>query len=317
MGLASPSAVLDHAPALRACLTSVAQAMAAQGVEELPASMEDIIIKFSSSAASKWRSEVVTRIRQNIKSGATEEFVTTMLESGGSGGGSWMATPSAAQHCLTNQEFTTSSRLRMNLDVHRTPPDRNLTCAHKGGQRVGFRTCRQAADAKGLHPLLCKLGGHVVARHDKIRDVVATLIHETLDVPVHTEQRPPGDQPDDRHPDVDYYDSRMVRQYLDVEVVTPHARAQPGASSLRRPGALLEIEEGKKRRKYDTLRLTPAVLTHLGRIGSGLQSFFRGLGIGADERARSDSISRCYQTIACALQRENVKILAAAAPLLP
>ena len=116
---------------------------------------------------------------------------------------------------------------------------------------------------------------------------------------------------------MDYYDSRMVRQYLDVEVVTPHARAQPGASSLRRPGALLEIEEGKKRRKYHTLRLTPAVLTHLGRIGCGLQSLVRGLGIGADDRARSGSISACYQTIACALQRENVKILAAAAPLLP
>lgn len=58
----------------------------------------------------------------------------------------------AAQHCLTNQEFTTSVRVRMNLDVHRTPPDLTLTCAHKGGQRVGFRMCRQAADPKGLHP---------------------------------------------------------------------------------------------------------------------------------------------------------------------
>ena len=90
----------------------------------------------------------------------------------------------------------------------------------------------------------------MVVRHDAIRDVQAGMITEHMGVPVHAEQRPPGDLPDERRPDIDYHDKRMVRQYLDVAVVTPHIRALPGDARLRRAGALIEREESNKIRKY-------------------------------------------------------------------
>ena len=148
----------------------------------MPAKAADMLHTFSSAIANSWRSEVVTRIRQNIARGATNEYVTTMHELGGSGAGSWMAFPSEPRHCLTSQEIVIAARLRMHLDVHLKPPAGNIKCAHKGGQRTGFRTCDQHVSEKGLHGLLCKLGGHVIARHDSLRDAIARLISELLEI---------------------------------------------------------------------------------------------------------------------------------------
>ena len=72
---------------------------------------------------------------------------------------------------------------------------------------------------------------------------------------MHTEQHLPGVQPDDRHPDIDYVDYRNIRQYLDVEVVTPHPRALPGDAALHRAGSLIETGESFKRRRYSMVSL--------------------------------------------------------------
>ena len=316
MGLASGSALLDKAPALRACLQGVVTGMSAQGVD-LPTGMNDVLLLGSTGAASRWRSEVVSRISSDIRSGATEEYVTTMLESGGSGGGSCFAVPTLPHHCLTNQEFATASRLRMYLDVHEKRPGHDLHCLHKGGRQSGYQVCNQVVDLKGLHGLMCKRGGLVVGRHDALRDVLAGMITEHMGVPAHTEQRPPGDLPDERRPDIDYHDKRMVRQYLDVAVVTPHIRALPGDARLHRAGALIEREESNKRRKYHMLSLTPFVLSHLGRMGGGCQGIIKAFAGGLSDRERSSAIDGCYQHLAATLQRGNVALLAASAPLIP
>ena len=144
--------------------------------------------------------------------------------------------------------------------------------ARTRGRNAGYQVCNQVAGTKGLHSLLCKKGGFVVRRHDTVRDLFANMLTEMLGIPAHTEQHPPGELPDNRRPDVDYFDKNLVRQYLDIAVVTPHTRALPGSAAVHRQGALIEREESSKRRKYHTLGLTPVVMSHLGRFGGGSQS---------------------------------------------
>jgi len=156
----------------------------------------------------------------------------------------------------------------------------------------------------------------VLDRHDTIRDLLAKLAADMMGVPAHVEQHPPGILPDDRRPDIDYYDKRLVRQYLDVAIVTPYFRALPGSSALHRAGALIEREESNKRRKYHWLSLTPVVLSHLGRLGGGCQSLVKAFACGSSDKERSLTIDGCYQLLACALQRANVALLAAAGPLI-
>ncbi|CAK0899064.1 unnamed protein product, partial [Prorocentrum cordatum] len=295
-GLAGGSALLDRAPALRACLEGVVTGMSAQGVD-LPTGTKDVLLPGSAGAASRWLSEVVSRIGSDIRSGATEECVTTMLESDGGGGGSCFAVPTLPHHCLTNQEVATASRLQMHLEVHEKRPGHDFHCLHRGGRQSGYQVRSQAVDLKGLQGLMCKRWGLVVGRHDALRDVLAGMITEQVDI--------------------DYHDKRMVRQCLDVAVVTPHIRALPWDARLHRAGALIAREESNKRRKYHMLSLTPFVLSHLGRMGGGGQGRIKAFADGLSERERSSAIDGCYQHLAATLQRGSVALLAAAAPLIP
>ena len=77
-------------------------------------------------------------------------------------------------------------------------------------------------------------------------------------------------------------------------------------------GALIEIEEGVKRRKYRHLPLIPGVVSHLGRLGAGIQGLIKLANRQPIESERSAQINLNYQCIACALQKGNVNILAKA-----
>ena len=53
-------------------------------------------------------------------------------------------------------------------------------------------------------------------------------------------------QEDARRPDISYLDHRGMRQWIDVAVVTPHARSLPGQAAMNRVGALCESMESMK-----------------------------------------------------------------------
>ena len=250
-----------------------------------------------------------------MESGSTADQSVAMKASSGVGAGAWMGVPSQQDHYLTDQEVVTAVRLRMHMEVFVQQPVRangmHMTCAHRNQQTV----CGAALDTFGLHSLLCRLGGHVVRRHNKERDTLAGILSRVLDTTVHVEQHAPEVQDDARRPDISYLDHRGMRQWIDVAVVTPHARSLPGQAAMNRIGALCESMESTKRRKYNMLSLQPAVMEHLGHMGQGLRTIIRSVHRHADPFRRAKLIDSAYQTLAAALQRSNVTLLAAAGEL--
>ena len=79
--------------------------------------------------------------------------------------------------------------------------------------------------------------------------------------------------------------------------------------------ALCESIEATKRRKYDMLSNHPAVMDHLSHMGQGMYTMIRSVHRDADPFRRARMIDAAYQTMAAALQRANVTLLAAAGEL--
>ena len=136
-----------------------------------------------------------------------------------------------------------------------------------------------------------------------------------LETTVHIEQHPAEVQDDARRPDICYIDHRGIRQWIDVAVVSPHPRSLPGQAALTRVGALCQSMEATKRRKYHMLSLYPAVMEHLGHMGQGICALIRSVTKNVDPYQRSQVVDAAYQTMATALQRANVTLLAAAGEL--
>ena len=63
------------------------------------------------------------------------------------------------------------------------------------------------------------------------------------------------------------------------------------------------------------LSIYPAVMEHLGHMGQGLCTLIRSIHKHADPFQRFRMVDMAYQTIAVALQRANVTLLAAAGDL--
>ena len=313
---AGPDLLLEQSPVLCASLCSILGQLDAQSSLDLPALSSTVLQEAGETKlASKWRASVVTRTKQTFESGATDAQVTAMRESGGRGAGLWLALPTQPSHHLTDQEFTTACRLRMSLDIFRRDPHQSSTCKRRGGQRTGYRVCQAQLDLSGLHALLCNLGGHVISRHNRIRDILARLVQGQVSSTVLTEQHT-GQDIDNRHPDISFQDHNGRRHHIDVEIVTTHPRSLVGTSTVQRAGALIETGEATKRRKYSHVSLLPAVMSHLGRFGEGFQSLVRTASRQPEDSQRSAAIAAMYQDIGAELQRANVVLLGAAGPLI-
>jgi hypothetical protein len=317
MDVASPQSLLDRAVGVRASLEESIVSLSALGAS-IPTDLNLALTHTEgvSKLARQWRSEVVARISNNVESGAANEHVNCMRESGGTGSGGWLNFPRAPSHHFTNQEFRTAVRLRMHLDVFSKGPTQTLRCKHQASFQRGGRICNEPLDTKGHHALLCKLGGLVVRRHNEGRDCLAELISARVQSTVHVEQHTPDMTSDQRHPDIDFYDHNQRHVFVDIEVCTPHAGSPSSSGALPRAGTLIETAEGVKRRKYRHLIIMPAVCSHLGRFGKSVQSVLRLICRETDEAQRSASINACYQTLGCQIQKSNVALLGAAWSLL-
>ncbi len=314
-GQPNAEAVLQRCAPLESCLRQVVLTLTGNGVDDLPSLSAALEFTETPKLAAHWRSAVLARCKTLIESGSAPDQVVAMKASSGSGAGAWMGVPSQQAHYLTDQEVVTAIRLRMCMEVYVDRPvasnGMHMTCAHRNQHTV----CGAALDTFGTHALLCRLGGHVVRRHNKLRDTMAGILAGVLDTTVHVEQHAPEVQDDARRPDICYIDHRGTRQWIDVAVVTPHPRSLPGQAAMTRVGALCESMESMKRRKYNMLSIYPAVMEHLGHMGQGLCTVLRSVHKHADPFRRARMIDAAYQTMAAALQRANVTLLAAAGDL--
>ena len=84
---------------------------------------------------------------------------------------------------------------------------------------------------------------------------------------------------------------------------------------MHRAGSLIETGESFKRRKYSMVSLLPAVMSHLGRFGTGFQTILKSVNRQPKDGERSAAIVEMYQSIGAELQRANVALLQAAGPL--
>jgi hypothetical protein len=314
-GQPNAEAVLQRCAPLEACLQQVIHTLTTDGVDDLPNVSAALGFTGTPKLASHWRSAVLARCKTLVESGSTPDQIVAMNASSGAGAGAWMGVPSQHEHYLTDQEVVTAARMRMCMEVYVMQPMRangmHMTCAHRNQQTI----CGAALDTFGAHSLLCRLGGHVVRRHNKLRDTLGRVLSNVLETTVHIEQHAPEIQDDARRPDVCYIDYRGMRQWIDVAVVTPHSRSLPGQAAITRVGALCESMEAMKRRKYNMLSIHPAVMEHLGHMGQGLCTILRSVHRHADPFRRARMIDAAYQTMAATLQRANVTLLAAAGDL--
>ena len=140
-----------------------------------------------------------------------------------------------------------------------------------------------------------------------MRDDLADLLREPecAAQSVLVEQNSPDTPTENMRPDIVFHDHRGWVRHIDVEICTPYLNRTPHY----RPGALIEQLEAVKRRKYMHLPLTPFVMSHLGRIGTGATGLLKSVYRDADDSSRSKCINRAYQTIACVVQKRNVTIL--------
>ena len=97
---------------------------------------------------------------------------------GGVGSGQWGQLPTNPHERLTDQQFVTAARLRMGYDVFRN----GGACQHRNRD-----TCGHPRDLKGRHALTCATGGGTVARHNRVRDALFSMISEKSPTPVHLE----------------------------------------------------------------------------------------------------------------------------------
>ena len=148
------------------CLQRAVDMLTGNGVDDLPSLGAAFEFHGSPKLASHWRSGVLARCKTQVESGSTPEQMVAMRASSGSGAGAWMGVPSCHAQHLSDQEITTAVRLRMCMEVFE---QHSAFCIHHNRETV----CGAALDPFGTHALLCRLGGHVLRRHNRLRDKLA------------------------------------------------------------------------------------------------------------------------------------------------
>ena len=305
LGDCSTSLFVQRNAPLSAALTTVNERLSHLGAD-FSDGFDAAVEENTKRLSRRWKDEAHSRIVTKLGSEVSQNQNISFHESSGTGSGSWLNFPREAKHNFTDIEFQVSVRLRMNLAV--IQPSTHQHCRHYSAQGA---VCGSQVDALGLHPLLCKVGGHVIRRHDAVRDELAVILNdaESSAQGALVEQNAPDTPAANMRPDIVFHDYRGRVKHVDVELCTSHPQRMSGQY---RPGVLIEQLEGVKRRKYQHLPLLPFVVSHLGRFGASAQGLFKLIFRSSDEQHRSACIANAYQSIACVIQKYNVRLLSTA-----
>ena len=190
------------------------------------------------------------------------------------------------------------------------PRDANALCAlrnHNG-------PCNQQLDPGGRHALSCKIGGHVVRRHDRIVRWLAKWLQARTDADVLVEQVLPDPADNDRL-DVTYMVAGR-RVWIDVAVVSVLSEdPRHTARRARTDGVAARDAEQRKRNRYRGLA-TPFVVEIGGRPGDSARGVIARMALDEGSGPSAD-VAAAWQSLAAILQAETSEIEFLAAGWLP
>ena len=205
--------------------------------------------------------------------------------------------------------------------LRQQPAGQSQQCGHRYVESQ--RQCAGVLDRRGLHALVCNVGGGVDHRHNGIRDWLADTVTDLTGQAASIEQSVPrwnrivrvsgADTVERARLDVVFTNRRGQRVYLDVVVPTA-GTTNPETARTRaaRDGAAAARAADGKRVRYPGPDLVPFAVEALGRPGRDAIAFMRSLAP-ADPETRTVVLGAAWQALSVKLQMENAELLLSAA----
>ena len=222
---------------------------------------------------------------------------------------------------MADGHFAVAMRLRLRVPnpghYARQPAGQTQQCCHR---YVQSRTqCTGVLDSRGLHGLVCNVGGGVDGRHDKVRDWLARTVGDLTGQTVGTEQYVPkwdrvvrangADSIERARLDVVFTNHHGQRAYVDVVIPTAGStNRETTRSRAARDGAAAARAEDGKRLRYPGPDLVPFAVEALGRPGRDAVSLLRSLAP-SDPELRSVGLGAAWQSLSVVLQTANAELL--------
>jgi hypothetical protein len=206
---------------------------------------------------------------------------------------------------MPDPHYAIGARLRLGQPVH--PP--GCHCAHR---RPDGTVCGAALDEYGVHAMACKVGGHLVARHNHLRDATSDMIVLNVGVPTAKEQVLSGNpaDPEALRADVSFADAGYQLVHFDITVTCAlSATALRGGASARVDGAAAEMAAQAKLRKYAGYNVIPLAFEAHGRMSAGTVSALRRLTARLPEAERAEATASMWLTLSVALQWKNASAI--------
>ena len=323
-GAASAQALLSQAPQATAAMVAAGADLQGLGVRRYHANWAGCFVSgrprrqklYSSVAQGAARKKLLAQL------GSDDQID---FRSAGGRGGAFLLPPSEPDHLMPDDHFVVATRLRLRVPhaghLGRRPPGLAQQCGHRYVQTQ--RQCNGVLDSRGMHGLVCNVGGGVERRHNRIRDWLAGLIRSLTGQTVVTEQfvskwdrvvRVDGTDTIERaRLDVVFTNHHGQRVHLDVVVPTAGTtNPEMARARARKDGAAAARAADGKRVRYPGPDLVPFAVEALGRPGRDAVSFLRTLAP-ADPEQRSVVLGAAWQALSATLQTENAELLLSAA----
>jgi hypothetical protein len=268
-----------------------------------------------------------TKYYQNLLNTDTYQAARAR-SSGGPGSAAFTMVPTAQTHQMTDTDYQLALRLRMGLPI--IPLGHK--CQHKD---THGNVCGADCDEHGYHALTCPKGGHLVKRHDAIKNTLAKIMQNlTGNTPLQEQQLPTPPQPasqqdiDREHDiaplwenqaptayrsDITTYETG-ARQDLDIMIThTWHGLAMRQGRAAKQDGIAAKYAEHYKLHKYRHTTITPFVLEAHGRLGDHARQYIKHLlNSHTTPETASTEHTRVFMELSVELQRHNARAVRAA-----
>ena len=223
----------------------------------------------------------------------------------GPGSAAFLEPPLEERYVMSDARFTLSVCRRLCHPFAQCPvaPARQLTCTNT--TQTG-RVCGAVCDPDGAHLECCSPGGGVVARHDNLVSLLATLAKRGMDPRPRVEQVVPQlqarvcGQVSQARLDVIIHDATR-RMLVDVTVVSPYAGDASFINACsRRDGHAARRAAVAKRRKYEDPDLLPFAVETGGRLGADAKALLHAMAAHSQDPVRE--LGYLYRAVSSTLQ---------------